>query len=103
MQAPPTKRALAFDAHSRLTGRYSDDLPKEIDALGFSGIQMISPAFLPKVTETGIFSLTDCYVRLAGEGGLIRVFPCDGAYWTDIGDARKLKAARRHAKTRSAS
>lgn len=96
VKSRPTKRLLAFDERGRLLGRASS-VAHEASALAFSGIQALSPAIFSKMKEAGAFSLTDCYVRLAEAGEDIRAFRHDEAYWTDVGDADKLEAARRRA------
>ena len=63
--------------------------------LAFCGISVASPELLPRMTESGAFSLSDAYVRIAQEGGDIRAFRCDGAYWQDVGTPEKLEQARK--------
>ncbi len=86
----PSSRKLRFDSRGRLLGRGAGD-----GALAFAGIHVISPGLFALLTETGAFSITDAYVRLAAEGQDIRACRVDGAYWADIGSAEKLEAARR--------
>jgi NDP-sugar pyrophosphorylase family protein len=65
--------------------------------LGFCGIHVISPEIFNKFTETGVFSITHSYLRLAGTGARIQAFRCDSSYWLDIGSTRKLEEARKTA------
>lgn len=65
-------------------------------ALGFDGIQVIAPAIFDKLTETGAFSLTRAYLRLAGAGERILACRADDTYWADIGSAAKLAAVEQH-------
>jgi len=95
----PTARPLFFDTASRLVGRRSPTsgdtfvrAPQgEAVPLGFCGIQMVSPALFEKMTETGIFPIVPCYLRLAGEGGPINCFRADGAKWRDCGRPEDLR------------
>lgn len=102
----PSKRQLLFDAELELKGRFLADgdavtwcgRPVEDPLmLAFSGVQVVSPEIFPLMTESGVFSITDVYLRLAGAGSKIKGFRMDGAYWTDIGTLEKLEALRRYA------
>jgi NDP-sugar pyrophosphorylase family protein len=55
---------------------------------------VISPALLDKLTETGVFSITKTYLRLAAAGSDIRAFRADRWSWHDVGSPEKLAAAR---------
>ena len=63
----------------------SDGAP-QLSGFAFSGIQVVSPRIFPLISETGKFSLTDIYLRLAGNQ-LIKGFLDDGKVWKDIGTA----------------
>jgi len=69
----------------------------EARRLAFNGIAVISPGLLPRMTESGIFSIVRTYVRLAGEGERIQAFRTDDAYYLDIGTPAKLEEVRRRA------
>lgn len=86
----PSSRRLLFDAGGRLAGRE----PGAGTPLGFDGIHVISPAIFSKMTEAGVFSITDVYLRLAAAGERIMAYRTDGSYWRDIGGMDKLEAAR---------
>jgi NDP-sugar pyrophosphorylase family protein len=58
---------------------------KQVDALAFSGIQVISPRFLAMMTEQGAFSIIDSYLRVAGQREKILAFRADEYYWRDLG------------------
>ncbi len=94
----PTTRKFLFDNEGRLRGwRGKEETrwahkPCKADALAFSGVHVISPAIFPKLTEEGVFSMTDVYLRLAKIGERIRPFRADGTYWADIGTPEKLAA-----------
>jgi len=61
--------------------------------LAFSGIHIISPRLLSKITEDGVFSIIDVYLRLASEGEKILAFRADEYYWRDLGRPGDLSQA----------
>lgn len=65
----------------------------EIRRLAFGGIHVISPDFLSRIEETGVFSILDPYLRLAGAGARIDPFIADGYRWLDIGKPDQLAEA----------
>ena len=98
VQARSTSRPLLFDARGQLRGRAApDDSDQEsgLQALAFSGIHVISPRIFPKITETGVFSIIDSYVRLAGQGEKIVAFRADEYYWRDLGHPENIAQAAR--------
>lgn len=97
--ARPTGRPLFFDTADRLVGRRTpaggDTFVRapqgEVRALGFCGIQIVSPALFDRMAESGVFSIIDCYLRLAGEGEAINAFRAEGARWRDCGRPEDLR------------
>ncbi len=95
----PTARPLFFDSANRLVGRRSattgDTFVRapqgQAAPLGFCGIQMVSPAIFPKMTESGVFPIIACYLRLAGDGEAINAFRVDGSRWRDCGRPEDLR------------
>ena len=95
----PTERPLYFDAAHRLVGRRSASqgdvfvrAPQgEVAALGFCGIQVVSPALFGKLTETGVFPIVEAYLRLAGSGEAVNGHRVDGARWRDCGRPEDLR------------
>jgi NDP-sugar pyrophosphorylase family protein len=91
VQDRETSRYLLFDESlcGRRSGRNSKPElvrpAKQVDALAFSGIQVISPRFLAMMTEQGAFSIIDSYLRVAGQGEKILAFRADEYYWRDLG------------------
>jgi NDP-sugar pyrophosphorylase family protein len=77
----------AFSSNSPLATRHSP-LP-----LAFSGIHLVSPRLLPMLTEEGIFSIIDSYLRLSAQGQKILAFRADSYYWRDLGRAADLAQA----------
>ena len=104
VQSRPSARLLLFDRDGRLRGRETPEgiewakAPvRGVERLAFTGIHVIDPAIFPAMTETGAFSITRTYLRLAGEGKRIVGCLADGTYWQDIGSPEKLEEARRRA------
>ncbi len=110
VQQRETSRYLLFDAQNRLCGRRAGpDRPPEmvrssngianqsgpIQPLAFSGIHVISPRLLTRVTEQVVFSIITSYLRLAGEGEKIAAFQADEYYWRDLGTFENVSQASR--------
>jgi NDP-sugar pyrophosphorylase family protein len=102
VQDRQSTRYLLFDQQHQLCGREpAADSEAEVvrpseqmHALAFCGMHVISPGLLGMMTETGVFSIIDCYLRLAGRGEKIVAFRADESYWSDIGTPEKLQQAR---------
>ncbi|HET9571336.1 MAG TPA: sugar phosphate nucleotidyltransferase [Bacteroidales bacterium] len=79
------------------TGEQKISRPKEgnFERFGFTGIHRISPSIFPLMTERGIFSITDVYLRLAVTHD-IRMVDVTDAAWFDIGSPEQLKEAERN-------
>jgi NDP-sugar pyrophosphorylase family protein len=90
--APQAKRASAPEAPNKQDQQF---LP-----LAFSGIHVISPHLLPMMTEQGVFSIIDAYLRLAAKGQKILAFRADDYYWRDLGTPADLTQAARDLKER---
>jgi NDP-sugar pyrophosphorylase family protein len=101
VQDRETSRYLLFDERLELCGRRlgkdaTAELvrsPKELRALAFSGIHVISPRLLTMMSEEGIFSIITTYLRLAGAGEKILGFSADGYYWRDLGKPENVRQA----------
>jgi len=101
VQARETSRHLLFDERLQLCGR-SAGREKEPEIvrpaenwkpLAFTGIHVISPRLLALMTEDGVFSIIDTYLRLAGRGETIQGFPADQFYWRDLGKLDQVQQA----------
>ncbi|MDP1621126.1 MAG: nucleotidyltransferase family protein [Bacteroidales bacterium] len=87
-----TSRYLLFDDRMNLCGWINRKTGEQrisceaVDyrAYAFSGIQILDPGIFPMITETGKFSLTDLYLRLATEKKITGYLE-DGLIWKDIG------------------
>lgn len=95
VQSRKTSRALLFDGEGRLRGREQGQLPEDMKPLAFSGVHVISPRLLGMLTEDGVFSIVDSYVRLASRGERILAFRADEYYWQDLGKPENLLQAEK--------
>jgi NDP-sugar pyrophosphorylase family protein len=101
VQQRETSRYLLFDEQFQLCGRRvgRDGNPQIVraapktQALAFSGIHVISPRLLTLMSEEGVFSIIDTYLRLAGRGEKIMAFRADDYYWRDLGKPADLQQA----------
>ncbi len=101
VQDRKTSRYLLFDAEGQLHGRRkgreeNDELVHSghaVQALAFSGIHVISPQIFAKMTEEGVFSIIDAYLRLAASGEKIIAFRADRSYWRDLGRPESIAEA----------
>jgi len=92
-QSHPTKRQ---PGNKREKGK-KDITETPMGALqrrAYSGIAVISPEIFGLMTETGVFSIRDVYLRLA-ERWPVRCFEHEHDTWFDIGTPGKLERARR--------
>jgi len=101
VQKRKSSRQLLFDPRGRLCGRRTGTeaaqetvIPADsIEALAFAGIHAIAPRFLPLMTEVGVFSIMDTYLRLAQAEENIRAFRADQYYWRDLGRPESIQQA----------
>lgn len=105
VQDRSTSRYLLFDENDRLCGRQAGksgtpelvnsphESSHEMTALAFSGIHVISPKLLSRLTEDGAFSIITAYLRLAAAGERICAFRADEYYWRDLGKPENVAQA----------
>ena len=95
VQQRQSSRQLLFDEGLQLCGRSREDGAAEMarQPLAFCGIHVISPRIVPLMTEEGVFSIVDSYLRLAKEGEKIIGFQADEYYWRDVGTMTSLERA----------
>ena len=102
VQKRDASRQMLFDEALRLCGRRAgrNAVPEIVravgtkcEALGFTGIHVISPRMLTMMREDGVFSIIDTYLRLAAGGENICGYRADGFYWRDLGKPEQLKQA----------
>lgn len=60
--------------------------------LAFSGIHIIDPEIFNLISEAGIFSINQVYLRLAKDH-LIAAYTHDATFWADLGTTEKLARA----------
>lgn len=101
----PGNRMLLVDASGRLRGWRNNATKEEIltvesnrklEEVGFSGIQMLSPAIFDLMQE-GIYSLTSLYLMLAKNHQIMTCLH-DYGYWFDCGTPQNLDKIRAHLK-----
>jgi NDP-sugar pyrophosphorylase family protein len=102
VQDREASRYLLFDQRLQLRGRAAARENKgevvgsaKEQGLAFCGIHVISPRFLAKIIEIGVFSIISSYLRLAGEGEKVVGFRADEYYWRDLGKPENVKQAAR--------
>ena len=101
VQERKSSRQLLFDEYGQLCGRRlgkdsADEIVRSsprLTPLAFSGIHVISPRFLKMMTEDGVFSIIEVYLRLVGAGEKIQAFRADQYYWRDLGRPENIQQA----------
>lgn len=101
VQKRDSSRQLLFDEHGQLCGRVAGrDHKKEIvrpaqqlEPLAFCGVHVVSPRLLPLMTEHGVFSIIDTYLRLSSQGENVMAFRADRYYWRDLGKPESVRLA----------
>jgi NDP-sugar pyrophosphorylase family protein len=88
-----TTRYFLFDPSMHLCGWRNTSTGEEIlsnnsmndlDQWAFSGIQILSPTIFNHITETGKFSVTPLYLRLAQSQKIVG-YPDSSDFWLDLG------------------
>lgn len=76
------------------TGEKKISRPNETNLLrfGFTGIHIIHPELLSLITENGVFSITDVYLRLATKFN-IHMYDVSECSWYDIGSPEQFTLA----------
>jgi len=101
VQDRKTSRYLLFDEARQLRGRRSGSDEKTelvrssqpVQGLAFSGIHVISPHIFSIMSEEGVFSIINAYLRLAARGEKILSFRADDYYWRDLGRPENVAQA----------
>ena len=96
-----SSRYFLFDKEMRLAGWKNEKtnelkIPREVsrpDKFAFSGIQIIDPIILKKITRDGVFSMVDVYLDLADELHIVGM-PHSGT-WLDLGTVETLKTGEK--------
>jgi NDP-sugar pyrophosphorylase family protein len=102
VQERDTSRLLLFDEQMRLCGRRARGAEPEFarpaaktQALAFSGIHVISPRLITAMSEDGVFSIANTYLRLAAQGENVHGYRADEFYWRDLGKPESLVQAEK--------
>ncbi|HET6178105.1 MAG TPA: sugar phosphate nucleotidyltransferase [Candidatus Sulfotelmatobacter sp.] len=103
VQERETSRYLLFDERNQLCGRRAGRegavemvrTARNMQALAFSGVHVISPRLLGMMTEEGVFSIITSYLRLARQGESIVGFRADEYYWRDLGKPENVAQVAR--------
>lgn len=106
VQDRKSSRYLLFDEQNELCGRRlvkeeKSELVRDVQPtceLAFSGIHVISTRIFKLMTEQGVFSIIDAYLRLAGQGEKIAAFRADEYYWRDLGRPESIAQAAQELK-----
>ncbi len=102
VQKRPSSRQLLFDDEKYLCGWKNNKTGEmktartprgKVQAFSFSGIHAVKGAIFPLITETGIFSIIDVYLRLAAKYK-ISFYEHTSDYWIDLGKPGRLKQAQ---------
>lgn len=62
--------------------------------LAFSGVQVVAPDLLGRISEEGVFSIIDVYLRLAAGGAAVLGRDVGNAEWWEVGTPARLAVAR---------
>jgi mannose-1-phosphate guanylyltransferase len=102
VQQRESSRQLLFTPEGELCGRWVNGQDPEfvrdtpnVQAYAFCGIHAISPRLLSRISEEGVFSIIQAYLRLAGQGEKMQAFRADEYYWRDLGKIDDLRQAER--------
>ena len=100
VQSRKSSRHLLFDRHLQLCGRMVGGGPAQFVrpcqqplSLAFSGIHIVSPSLVARMSEVGAFPIITSYLRLAAQGERILAFPADEYYWRDLGRPEDIAQA----------
>lgn len=96
-----SSRKLLFSEDSQLAGWRNEKTDEErwarraekVKAYGFSGIQIIEPAFLELIEQRGKFSIIEPYLQLAAVHKIV-AYPHDADYWFDVGKPHTYESAQ---------
>ncbi len=95
-----TSRYFVFDEQNKLCGWKSLKENKTIMAcephgtthdLAFCGVHIMSSEILQRLTEDGMFSIVESYLRLVGEGETLKACHIGDVEWRDVGKLDQLK------------
>jgi NDP-sugar pyrophosphorylase family protein len=102
VQERETQRYLLFDDQGlcgredrRSATRSHARAPRgAVRALAFAGVHACAPGLLDRITERGIFTIVEVYLRLAAEGHVIQPWLVPAGRWMEVGNPERLAEAR---------
>ncbi len=98
-----TSRYLLFDEKELLSGwqnvktgetKIARKTHQVLSQWAFSGIHVIDPLLFKKMSETGVFSIIQPYLRLAATEKIV-AYPHTETVWLDVGRLESLEKAER--------
>ncbi len=109
VQHRESSRQLLFDSDLQLCGRVPGEnlapvmvrTCEEAQQLAFCGIHVVSQRMLKRITEDGVFSIIDTYLRLSDEGEKIIAFCADEYHWRDLGKVEEIRKAEKEIQSAS--
>jgi NDP-sugar pyrophosphorylase family protein len=99
-----TSRSLLVNANQELCGWKNHQTGQtiiskgeeiELTSIAFNAIHVMSPDIFPLISEQGVFSIMDVYLRLA-KSQKILTWRNDQNFWFDIGRIENLKEAEKY-------
>ena len=99
-----TSRSLLINSNDELCGWKNNQSGKtiiskgsesELSKIAFSGVHVVSPRIFPLITESGVFSIMDTYLRLAQSQKII-TWSHNQNFWMDMGKVENLKEAEKY-------
>jgi NDP-sugar pyrophosphorylase family protein len=101
VQQRESARQLLFDEAGLLCGRRAGSdaenefmhAARDVQALAFCGIHILSPQIFTELSEEGAFSIIAAYLRLAAQGEKIVAFRADDCSWRDLGRPESVRQA----------
>lgn len=100
----PTSRSFLINKNKELCGWKNNETNQTIIAKGneaelspiaFSCVHVMSPEIFPLITETGVFSITNTYLRLAANHSIL-TWSHNNDVWFDLGRISNLREAEKH-------
>lgn len=99
----PTTRQLLVNGDNRLCGWQNTATgekiisrdEKNLKPVSFCGIHVVNPEMTTMISEEGVFSIIEVYLRLARTEP-IYVWPCLEEPWIDVGTPENLRKANEH-------
>ena len=99
-----TSRSLLINQNHELCGWKNNqtgqtiiakDRVEDLTSIAFSAIHVMSPEIFPLISEKGVFSIMDTYLRLAKNHSIL-TWRHDPDFWMDLGRIENLKEAEKY-------